>query len=189
MKTLALLLFLAGGSAAFADTGILQNGDFSDGIAHWDGDCHTAGSASDDSTATSGVVVNLRSSDWTKINQDFEGKTGDYILTITYVASPGTTFSQRAEDYVNTPLKMGLPGLGAVNTKVGDWCMMVNDTGIFRYNYWQITPTLNGSGVQTIKAHVNLPTGDNHKKGFFLGFPPGQGSINLQSITLVPFSG
>jgi hypothetical protein len=189
MKTLALLLFLVGGSAAFADTGILQNGDFSDGITHWEGDCHSVGSASDDSGATSGVVVNLRSGDWTKIGQDFDGNTGDYILTVTYVSSPGTTFSQRAEDYQNTTLKMGLTGLHSIDTTLGDWCIMVVDSGTNESTYWQITPTPNATGVQTIKVHVTLKSGSSHKKGFYLGFPPGDGSINLQSITLVPFSG
>jgi hypothetical protein len=189
MKILTLLLFLAGGSAALADTGVLQNGDFSDGIAEWEGDCHTAGSASDDSGATSGVVVNLRSGEWTKIGQDFDGGTGDYILTVTYVSSPGIKFSQRADDYQNTTLKMGLVGLSPVNTTLGDWCIMVVDSGVSRFTYWQITPTLNATGVQTIKAHVTLKSGSSHKKGFYLGFPPGEGTINLQSITLVPFSG
>lgn len=189
MKTLALLLFLAGGSAVLADTDALENGDFSDGISHWEGDVHTAGSSTDDSNSTTGVVVSLRSGDWTKISQDFDGKSGDYILTITYTVTPGMTLSDRAEDYQNTTLKMGLPGLSPINTKPGAWCLAVVDTGISRFTYWEITPTLNGTGVQTIKTHVTLKSDDNHRKGFFLGFPPGSGTINLQSITLVPFGG
>jgi hypothetical protein len=189
MKTLALLLFLAGGSAALADTDALKNGDFSDGITHWEGNCHTAGSASDDSSATSGVVVNLRSGDWTKINQDFDGKEGNYILTITYIPSPGLTLSQRGEDYQNTAQKMGLAGLPPINTKPGNWCLLLVDTGVNRFTYWELTPTLNASGVQTIKTQVTLKSSDEHTKGFYLGFPPGDGSINLQSITLVPFDG
>jgi hypothetical protein len=189
MKTLALLLFLAGGSAVLADTGVLQNGDFSDGIAHWEGDCHTAGSDSDDSAATSGIVVKLRSSDWTHIHQDFEAKAGDYILTITYVVSPGLTLSQRPEDYKNASIKMGLGGMRPFDGKLNDWCMLVVDSGVNMGEVWEITPVLTASGVQTIKAHVTIKSSDSHLKGFFLCFPPGSGSINLQSIMLVPFGG
>jgi hypothetical protein len=186
MKTLALLLFLAGGSVVLADTDVLENGSFSDGITSWEGDVHTAGGSSDDSNSTSGVVVGLRSSDWTKISQVFDGKSGDYLLTITYTTTPGMTISNRAEDYQNTTLKMGLNGMAPINTQTGDWVLMVVDSGSARSEYWQITPTINGTGVQTIKTQVSLKSGDDHKKGFYLGFPPGSGTINLQSITLVP---
>ena len=189
MKTLALLLFLASGSAALADTDVLENGNFSDGLTHWDGDVHAAGGSSDDSNSTTGVVVTLRSGDWTKISQEFDGKAGQYLLTITYTATPGMTISNRAEDYQNTTSKMGLNGMAPINTLPGDWCLMVVDSGASRSAYWQITPILNGTGVQTIKTQVILQSGDAHKKAFYLGFPPGSGTINLQSITLVPFAG
>jgi len=189
MKTLALLLFLAGGSVVLADDDALQNGDFSDGITHWEGDVHTAGSSSDDSNSTSGVVVSLRSGDWTKISQIFEGKSGNYILTITYATTPNLTVSDRDEDYKNTTQKMGLAGLPPESTKVGDWVLIMVDTGISRFNYWEIPPVLNGTGVQTIKTQVSLKSDDNHEKAFYLGFPPGSGTINLQSVTLVPFAG
>ena len=81
MKKLLLLCFLAGSLTAFADDNLLQNGDFSSGLAEWEGDCHTPGSASDDSGATSGVVVKMRS-DWTKMTQDFDSKPGNYLLTL-----------------------------------------------------------------------------------------------------------
>jgi hypothetical protein len=194
MKTLFLLCFIAGSSLVLADdaptlTNILSNGDFSSGLSHWDGDCHTAGNVADDSGATSGLVVQLRNGDWTKMGQDFEGKSGDYILTITYIPSTGLTMSTRPDDYTNTPLKMELNGLGPVSTMVGKWCIMVVDSGISRYEYWQVTPSLSGSGLQTIKAHVTLHSDDEHEKGFYLGFPPGNGTINLQSISLTPVGG
>ena len=54
---------------------------------------------------------------------------------------------------------------------------------------WEIPPVLNGTGVQTIKTKVTLSTGGDFEKGFYLCFPPGSGSVNLQSITLTPFGG
>lgn len=186
MKTLALLLLLAGGTAALADTDLLTNSDFSDGISHWEGDCHTAGGSLDDSGATTGVVVKMRSGEWTKINQDFEGKTGDYVLAITYSVTPGASLSQRADDYTNVPLKMELSSLSPIDVPTGKWCVMVVDTGIHRYHYWTIIPNLAPSGTHTLKLAVELNSGEDFKKGFFLGFPPGEGSINIQSITLLP---
>ena len=187
MKTLALLLLLAGASTAFADTDLLQNGDFADGISHWEGDCHSVGSASDDSSATTGVVIKLRDGDWTKISQDFDGKVGNYTLTVTYTVTPDIKFSLRPEDYKSTTLKMGLIGLVAASTTPGEWCVVVVDSGIHMYDYWQVSPKLDPNGVQKIMLKVDLGSGADHKKGFYLGFPPGSGSINLQSITLVPF--
>jgi hypothetical protein len=188
MKTLLLLFFLTGGSVALADDSILKNGDFSDGISHWEGDCHSIGSASDDSGVTSGVVVKLRSGDWTKINQDFDAKPGNYLLTITYTASPGLAFSQRAEDYTGLPGKMGLNGLGMLRRfpDPGQWLVIVRDTGVNFYTDWRITPKVDASGVQTVRLNVRLDSTDSFKKGFFVGFPPGDGFINLQSIMLVP---
>jgi hypothetical protein len=81
---------------------------------------------------------------------------------------------------------MGLNGLGAVNTMVGKWCIMVVDFGVSHYEYWQITPHLGGTGAQTIRANVTLQSSDEHDKAFYLGFPPGSGTINLQSIALTP---
>ena len=90
MKTIALLLALALPAVVLADDGdgasknLLKNGDFSSGINHWEGDCHTPDSSSFDPTAaapTSGVVVKLRHADWTKVTQDFDGKIGEYVAT------------------------------------------------------------------------------------------------------------
>jgi hypothetical protein len=181
MKKLLLLCFLAGSLAAFADdTNLLQNGDFSSGLSEWEGDCHTPGSASDNSGATTGVVVKMRD-DWTKMTQDFDAKPGNYLLTITYTVTPDFAPSQKKEDYENVTGQLELSALGAINTSPGAWLIMINDTGATHYNYWQITPTTT-AGVQTVHTLVQIQT--DEKKGFFLGFPPGTGTINIQNITL-----
>ena len=187
MKTLALLFLMVGGSAAFADPSALQNNDFADGISHWEGDVHTAGSATDDSGATTGVVVKLRDGDWTSINQDFSGKTGQYILTITYTTTPSLSLSQQASDYVNATSRLGLNGMMPYNGSIGKWFLEIVDSGTRSGTVWQVAPDLSGSGTHTIKTQVTLATGDDNLKGFHLGFPPGSGTINLQSITLAPY--
>ena len=109
MKTLVLLLFCVGAAVAAADDNLLQNGDFSDGIAHWYGDCHTVDSDSlglSTPASAPGVLVKLRDGEWTKVIQDFDGKAGIYTLKITYSASPDLAFSTNADDYTNLPAKI-----------------------------------------------------------------------------------
>jgi hypothetical protein len=185
MKTLFLLLFLAGASVALADdANLLKNGDFSSGIAEWHGDCHSIGSATDDTGATSGIIVKLRSHDWTKVTQDFDGKAGNYLLTVIYTLGAGTTFSQKPEDYSNVSGGLGLGGMSPFASTPSKWVVLISDTGTRHVSGWKVTPRLDTSGTQTLKADVWLNSGDSFRKGFFLGFPPGEGSINLQSITL-----
>ena len=189
MKTLALLVLLAGATAAMADDNLLQNGDFSSGIAHWDGDCHTPDATALDSggaTPTAGIIVQLRSHDWTKVMQDFDGKIGEYQLTITYSASSDMKFSDNVKDYTNVPGLLGFSRLRPFNSTPGDWVVIVNDLGAMRYTYWKISPNMGASGVQTLHLRVHLDSDASEKKGFYLVFPPGEGIINLQSISLLP---
>jgi hypothetical protein len=195
MKKLAAFLILLTLINVRADNNLLQNGDFADGRAHWDGDCHSPDSSSDPvdlstptTTAPSGVIVKLRGGDWTKVTQDFDGKVGQYILTIHYTVSPDLKFSQVPDDYNNVPGKVGFSRLSPFNSDPGEWAVVINDLGAMHYCYWKITPTLT-AGVQSIKANVNLDSGDDLKKGFYLLFPPGSGVITLQGITLVAQNG
>ena len=84
-------MILAASTVALADDNLLRNGDFSNGISHWDGDLHPPDSGGGDIAApesqTSGAVIKLRKDEWSKITEDFEGRTGDYTLTINYSIS------------------------------------------------------------------------------------------------------
>jgi hypothetical protein len=193
MKTLALLVLLAASPVALADDNLLQNGDFSSGIAHWEGDCHTPDAApvdlgSTDASTVSGVIVKLRHGDWTKVTQDFTGKIGEYLLTITYSLSPDAKFSTDPDDYTNVPGKVGFNILRAFDSSPGNWNLIVTDIGAQRYTYWTIEPKVGAPGVQKITTRVQLDSDDTQEKGFCLIFPPGDGFITLQSITLVPKS-
>jgi hypothetical protein len=187
MKTLLLLGFLAGSLTAFADDNVLQNGDFANGLAEWEGDIHSAGSAADTSGATSGVVVKMRT-DWTKMTQDFSAGTGSYLLTITYTVTPDFAPSQKKEDYTNVPGQLDLNALAPMDTSPGSWVIIVTDLAAQHYNYWTVTPST-ATGVQTVQRIVQLASGEDGKKGFVLGFPPGDGSINIQGISLKPQAG
>ena len=86
------------------------------------------------------------------------------------------------------PGKLEFSRLSPFDGTEGRWEVIVNDLGAMHYRYWPITPNLTDSGVQTVKTHVPLDSDDTDKKGFYLIFPPGHGSINIQSISLVPSS-
>ncbi len=197
MKTLTLLLVLTLPAIVLADdddsTGknLLKNGDFSSGINHWEGDCHTPDSSSFDPTATAptnGVVVKLNHYDWTKVIQDFDGKIGEYTATVTYTVSTDLKFSSNPDDYKAVPSKLGFTRLSNFNSAPGDWILFINDLGAMHYTYWRITPKLDGSGQQTIKLRIRIDSGADAVKGFFLLFPPGHGYLNLLNVLMTPAS-
>jgi hypothetical protein len=189
MKKLVIVLVLLSLINVRADTNLLQNGDFSDGIAHWEGDCHSPDSDSVDLSAasappTTGIVVKLRHSDWTKVTQDFDGNIGEYLLTLNYSFSPGLKFSTNPDDYQNVPAKEGFSLFRSFDSDPGSWVIILSDLGAARFSYWKIAPNMT-AGAQRALATVHLDSDDTHKKGFCLLFPPGDGIITLQSISLI----
>jgi hypothetical protein len=189
MKLVALILFLAASASGAAGdtTSLLDNGDFSNGLTHWEGNAHTAGSAQDDSGSTTGIVVKLRVGDWTKVTQDFTGKVADYILTITYALSSGLEFSDRPDYYADVTTKLGFTNYFVPFSSQKDkWVIIITDRGLNHYTYWKVSPTLGSTDVQTVQCEVSLDSDETHPKSFCLGFPPGSGFVNLQSISLVP---
>ena len=192
MKTLALLILLAGTSIVLADENLLKNGDFSNGINHWEGDCHTIDSTTFDPSVTpptSGIIIKLHGSGWAQVTQDFKGKIGEYTVSVVYSVSPDLKFSDRKEDYINIPGLLGFSRLKGFDAAPGQWALIINDLGAMHYNYWKITPKLDPSAVQKVNVRIQLDSDDTVDKGFYLVFPPGEGFINLQSITMVPQGG
>ncbi len=189
MKKLTLaLLLLAAFNHVQADN-LLQNGDFSDGIAHWYGSCRTpADMTSDDSSyqnpgSANALVVKLRNGDWTKVTQDFETKPGVITLSVTYVLSPDLKFSQRPDDYANTTGAIGFTAWRSFSTEVGQWVVMMCDLAAGHANVFTINGKQTGA-PQTFTASFNGKSGE--KKNLCLAFPPGQGFVTLQNIALTP---
>ncbi len=200
----ALLLLLAALfvsiSPAFADEGknLLKNGDFSSGISEWEGDCHTPSQSSDDATPTlgdaastaaapaAGVVVKLRSRDWTQMKQDFEGKVGEYNMTIVYSFSPDLKFSTSLDDYANIPQSTGYSLFRAFSSPPGKWIIIISDVGAAHFTYWTVDPQGAPGPTQTFRTHVRLDSDDSSAKAICLVFPPGTGTVTLQSVSIVP---
>jgi hypothetical protein len=194
VKKLLLLALLAGAITVHADdnttTNALKNGDFSSGSSFWSGDGRAPDSNTGDfsqaAAAPGGLQVTLRHGDWSKMNQDFDGRGGDYSLVISYSTSPDLQFSTKAEDYVGIPDKVGYDAFPDFKkAQPGDWILVILDTGSNRYTYWNMTPKV-GAGAQSVSLRVKIAAGDVSRKGFFLLFPPGQGAITLKSIVMTP---
>ncbi len=187
MKKLILFIFLAAPLMARADTNLFRNGDFSNGISHWEGDCHTPEAATQDLSSTpppSGVVVKLRHEIWTRVTQDFDGKIGQYVLTVTYTISPDLKFSTQRDNYTDIPSKLDIAGWAPFECNPGQWMIVLWDAGAMHYGLWRFSPK-SDSGLQTATAQVQLDSDDSVKKTVYLIFPPGEGSINLRSISMV----
>lgn len=198
MKTLALLFLLAGIAAVRADNGnVLQNGDFANGSSHWDGDGRLPDAGNDipdlskpaSAAAPAGIIVRLRSGSWTRVMQDFDASPGDYVLTIKYKVSPNLKFSDKAEDYKNIPGQAGIGTLGAFDSELGKWSIIINEPASLNTPIFAVKPESAAAGIQTATYDVKLTSEAIYKKGLYLLFPSGTGSINLLSVSLVPKGG
>ena len=199
MKKLALLLLLSGASIVLADnnSNLLQNGDMSSGIAHWEGDCHSSSNNSDAPpdlsaspaapSASSGVYIKLRHQDWTKMTQDFEGKEGAYVFSITYSLSSDAKFSSSPDDYTDIPGATGMSRFPKFGIRTGTWGMIVLDLGAWRYWTWEVSPPAAGtSTTYTTPVKIGSSEGD---KTLCLVFPPGEGIVTITNVSLVPQQG
>ncbi len=192
MKTLAAaflaLILTTSLRADDAPDEVLKNGDFSSAINHWSGDVRSIESSSfdeDQTPPTAGAIVKMRGSEWTRVIQDVNPKIGQYDVTITYAAPPDLKFSDRPEDYKNVPGHLGFGGLSAYNLPVGNWSLIINDSGAGHFWYWKLQPKL-GAGPQTLHLSVQIESGTDTGKSFILVFPPGHGYINLLKLSMTP---
>jgi hypothetical protein len=186
---LFVLLVLACALPLHADNWV-QNGDFTDGISHWHGDARAPSDfaadnpmAKPDPFTSKGLIIPLKHADWTKVAQDFKGKSAGGIITITYMVSPDLAFSVKADDYVNMPHHIGYNAWAAFNTPPGEWVVFVSDFGSARGTSYMIKPKLGSSDPQTFHGKVNglTPLED---KTITLAFPPGTGTVVILNVSM-----
>lgn len=202
MQKLLLLvgfLFLATSSLR---AGILANGDFSDGIAHWKGDCRVGDSGGSlPAYSDRGGIIFPLANKWTKIYQTFDTRETGLKVTIHYSTTPDYKTGQASTGTpgaISFPINMGItsilsditklrfqdgPGGGAASHLTpDDWLVVLVDSASNIVKYVIIKPTP-GKDEQTIVA--TLPDIVAHEdKTFYLAFPPGAGSVNIISISL-----
>jgi hypothetical protein len=168
----------------------LQNGDFADGLDHWRGNGRApadmaSGNPFDkpDPFTSKGLILPLRGSDWSRVTQNFRGKGGTSgVLTITYMLSPGLTFSDKLENYTNIPDQLHIDGWNSFNTPLGDWVFFISDSNSGRAPYNMIKPNVGSTGPQTSSTWVKglTPFAD---KSLTIAFPPGNGTVVLLKVS------
>jgi hypothetical protein len=187
MKTIALALFtLALALPLRADVGI-QNGDFSDGISHWHGDARSpADFASDnpmaapDPITSKGMIIPLKHTAWSKVEQDFDPGAGTVFLTVTYMFSPDLVFSTKDEDYKGMPDHLGW-GWKTFDIPTGSWMLGYNDSTGTKGMHDGIK--LGGTPGKPQTIRLKIQTDPHDKTTFTIAIPPGTGDFIILNVS------
>jgi hypothetical protein len=152
---------------------LIQNGDFSQGTAHWDGDGRNP-------LAGRGLVVTLNPSAWTRIYQTFTAGPGTrYSIVVNYRLSSYIFLSKNPADYtgINKQIQIsGFENFGSFNSAPGQFYGTVGDPASAGVALEVYSPRLGSSDVQTYQ-HSYPPVPVSETKIFGLAFPPGSGSV------------
>jgi hypothetical protein len=181
MKFYALFLLMAVAPCAWAAAAdVLQNGNFADGLSHWNGDCRAPDVTG--ANAASGASVEL-GEEWTKFTQIFDAPKGHYVVSITFVLTPGTAFAGEVKDYRKVPKKLGFSALKEFRLKRGEFCFIVTDAAAKRFAYCGVKPLRNDSASQTVTGELPLDQPADQQT-FCVAFPPGHGVVTVQSVSM-----
>jgi hypothetical protein len=182
MKRLALALLLCVcWTASLAADDVLRNGNFADGLSHWNGDCRSP-DATGAGTAT-GASVELRQDDWTKFTQVFDAPKGPYVVSITFTFAPDSAFTSQEKDYRKVPERLGYTALKKFRLKRGEFCFIVTDTAAGKFTYCGVKPTRDDSTSQTVTGQLTLDAAADQQT-FCVAFPPGHGVITVQNVSM-----
>lgn len=187
-QTLAFLVLLSLGAVRADD--LIQNGDFSSGIDHWHGNGQAPADfkpddpfAASDPFTSKGMIIKLKERQWTKVIQDFKGKSSTGALTITYMVSPDLAFSEKPDDYVNVPGHIDYNAWRPFDIPVGLWIAFLSDFGSAHGTYYKLKPKLGSNEPQTLKMDIKAMTPYEDKTITF-AFPPGKGLIVILNVSL-----
>ena len=169
-----------------------QNGDFSHGDDHWQGDGKTPPAyakdnpgALTDPLTSKGLIVTLNSSSWTRIYQTFaSGSATNYSIVVTYKLSPNISLSKNAADYAGISKNIQIPGFenfGSLPMHPGDFYGTIGDPTSTSMSMELFVPPVGSSQVQTYQ-HTYPPVPLSPTKTFALAFPPGTGTVVILSV-------
>jgi hypothetical protein len=169
-----------------------QNGDFSHGDDHWQGDgkmpqayARDNPAALTDPLTSKGLIVTLNSSSWTRIYQTFaSGNSTHYSIVVTYKLSPNISLSRNAADYADISKKIQIPGFenfGSLPMQPGDFYGTIGDPTSTSMSMELFVPPVGSSQVQTYQ-HSYPPVPISPTKTFALAFPPGTGTVVILSV-------
>jgi hypothetical protein len=189
MKTLLFALLALACALPLRAGECLQNGDFTDGIAHWHGNGRSSADYASDSPleatdpfTSKGLIVPLKHVFWNKVSQDFTGKIASGVLSVTFKLSPDLAFSAKTDDYLNIPSQLGW-GWQTFNTPPGNWLVFISALGNTKGNYYLITPKTGSSDPQTFQCKVETLT-PLEEQTITLAFPPGMGTVVVLNVSI-----
>jgi len=183
-------------SAASADA-IILNSNFSDGKTHW----HGAGDAPD---AGGKLVITLKPDKWTVVRQNFSSNAPALKLKIVYSLSDDCTLGKTGDTLIPPLTSTALDeACGLDNSiynvtlsKYESWTVLVVSGGIVMsedpiYNYhtgsgYQSENVTDSSGNSTFTTQLSQWSGQFVSDDLCLCFPPGQGTVTLTDVELIP---
>jgi hypothetical protein len=167
-----------------AGAGIVANGDFAEGAAHWRGDGHDG---------NPGITIQLDPQKWTEISQTFNTRDSQLQFSVTYSLSDDCSLAARptanSEKILDQDIFAQLTGV---------MCMAFHDT--MPSNVWMAyifdPASRHFESVEVYSNSRDNPktfTGflnhlvEHEEKMLYLIFPPGTGSVTLTGVSLTPF--
>lgn len=194
MRNLLFALIILACTPFLRADNLLQNGDFSDGDTHWQGDGKTPRAYAEgnpaaltDSLTSKGLIVTLNSTAWTRVFQSFPSDKGtQYSIVVTYKLSPNLTLSKDVADYAEISKRIQIPGFedfGSIGVQPGQFYGTIGDPSSTTIAMEVFSPKLGSSEVQTYQ-HTYPPIPASEKKTVALAFPPGTGFIVLLNISV-----
>jgi len=174
---------------------ILLNGDFSDGKTHWHG-------AGDPPAVGGNLVITLKPDAWTVVRQNFSAKAPSLKLQVKYSLSDDCTIG-RAGDKLLPPLtRMGLEEACGLDNGIydvtpsqsDDWLVllvsggnMIAEQGVYGSRNGNGSSNVREQGgVKTFTTTVSSWNSTFDSVELCLCFPPGKGSVTLNSVALTP---
>lgn len=179
MKKILLGIFLLFPLFPLHADNLLSNGDFTDGINHWQGDGVQGSFA--------GLIVKLQPAAWTKVYQDTVLHGTQATLNIAYTLSADAAFSSVLQGMQQGPdlsKLLGFPvGPESVSIHPRSWLIFLVEDGQNFTSYVNVAPQFGTSQLQTTGGTIPNLKGQPGKT-LYLVFPPGEGTVILQNVSL-----
>lgn len=169
---------------------ILVNGNFADGKAHWRGDAQPLDQSDlSNPTTSAGVTITLKKDKWTKIYQVFTTKEKKLQYSITFKLSSDYGLDQSYDNSSTGGFVPRSPGLDDIEGIYplslywwkNSWILVPYELGSYSEIY--LKPDVQKPDTQTLTGTIHGFVGDTEKI-LLIAFPPGEGTITLQNISL-----
>jgi hypothetical protein len=199
MKFLVVACCFLGGFASARAQNLLSNGDFTNEGAGWSGDITTPGDGFS-RPPTAPVLVKLSADHATRVYERFRSSESDlnnltFSLTctpssdcqFTGVGQVGKTASDMKPVVTFTPGPLGgrNPGSDEYHATFDNVTMMLLDpqSNMMEHTVLALNPAI--AQPQTVTCRAFIMAAQHNESILYIAFPPGQGSVTLNKVSLV----